>query len=85
MSENKNMIEIHSCVVCSKLFNILTEYDADGKLVSCTVISPAGHRIPDKRYPLVTCNIHTNEEINLAYKKRQSIYAKELNLALGNK
>ena len=85
MSENKNMIEIHSCIVCAKLFNVLAEYDPDGKLVDCSVTSPAGHCIPDERYPLVSCNIHTREEINIAYKKRQSIYAKELSYELENK
>jgi|GEM_PF-5840249 len=32
MSENKNVVKIHGCIVCARLFNILVVYAPDGKL-----------------------------------------------------
>ena len=71
MSENKNVVEIHGCIVCAKLFNVLAVYALDGRLVGCTVTSPGGHIVPDKRRPLVACETHTAKEIG-AYKRWKS-------------
>ena len=43
-SENINVVEMHGCIVCARLFNILVVYTPDGRLVDCTVTSPGGHR-----------------------------------------
>jgi hypothetical protein len=80
MSENKNVSEIHGCIVCAKLFTILAVYTPDGKLVDCTVTSPGGHIVPDKHQPLVACDSHTAEAIESAYKGRQTRVGKESNL-----
>jgi hypothetical protein len=72
MSENKNAVEIHGCLVCAKPFNILAVYTPDGRLVDCTVTSPGGQIVPDKHQPLVACETHTTEEIETAYKRWQS-------------
>jgi hypothetical protein len=77
MSENKNVTEIHGCIVCAKLFNILAVYTPDGKLVDCTVTSPGGHIVPDEHRPLVACDTHTAEKIESVYKGRQSRMGKE--------
>jgi hypothetical protein len=71
MSENKKVVEIHGCIVCARLFNILVVYTLDGKLVDCTVTSPGGHIVSDERRPLVACDTHTAEEI-AAYKRWKS-------------
>jgi hypothetical protein len=76
-SENVNVVEMHGCIVCAKVFNILAVYTPDGKLVGCTVTSPGGHRVTDERHPLVACDIHTAGEIETAYKKWQSAKGKE--------
>ncbi len=68
MSENKNVVEIHGCIVCARLFNVLAVYTPDGNLVDCTVTSPGGHHVMNERHPLVACDTHTGEEIG-AYKK----------------
>ena len=68
-SENKIVDEIHGCIVCAKLFNILVVYTPDGKLLDCTVTSPGGHIVPDKHQPLVACDSHTAEEIASAHKR----------------
>ena len=72
MSENHNVVEIHGCIVCARLFNLLAVYAPDGKLVDCTVTSHGGHRVVDERQPLVACDTHTTEEIETAYKRWQS-------------
>jgi len=76
-SENKIVGEIHGCIVCAKLFNILAVYTPDGKLVDCTVTRPGGHVVPDERRPLVACDTHTAEEVESAYKRWQSVKVKE--------
>jgi hypothetical protein len=72
MSENKNVVEVHGCIVCAKLFNILVVYTQEGKLLDCTVTSPGGHRVPDEQRPLVACDTHNAEEIKSAYKRWKS-------------
>lgn len=68
-SENKTVVEIHGCVVCAKLYNILVVYTPKGKLLDYTVTSPGGHIVPDKSRPLVACDIHTEEEVKSAHKR----------------
>ena len=71
MSENKNAVERHGCIVCARVFNILAVYTPDGRLVDCTVTSPGGHCVPDER-PLVACDTHSVAEIETAYQRWQS-------------
>ena len=78
MSENKNAVEIHGCIVCARLFNVLAVYTPEGKLVECAVTSPGGHCVPNERQPLVACNTHTAEDIESAYKRWLSKNDKEL-------
>ena len=85
MSDNKNAVEIHGCIVCARLFNVLAVYTPDDRLVDCTVTSPGGHCVPNERQPLVTCNTHTTEEIESAYEKWLSRNDKELDDEQENK
>ena len=78
MSENKDVVQIHGCIVCARLFNVLAVYTPEGKLVECAVTSPGGHCVPNERQPLVACNTHTTEEIDSAYKRWLSKNDKEL-------
>jgi hypothetical protein len=75
--ENKNAIEIHGCIVCARVFNLLAVYTPDGRLVDCTVTSPGGHCVPDEHRPLVACDSHTAEEIESAYQRWQSRNSEE--------
>jgi hypothetical protein len=79
MSKNKNVVEVHGCIVCGRTFNILAIYTQDGRLVDCTVTSPGGHRVPDEQHPLVACDTHTAEEIKSAHKRWQAMKSKEPN------
>jgi hypothetical protein len=76
-SENRNAVEMHGCIVCARVFNILSVYSPDGRLVGCAVTSPGGQRVPDEQRPLVACDTHTAGEIETAYKKWQSRNVKE--------
>ena len=78
MSENKPIVEMHGCIVCARIFNILAVHTPDGKLVDCTVTSPGGHCVPDERQPLVACDIHTAGEIETAYKRWKSRELEEI-------
>jgi hypothetical protein len=76
-SENNNAVEIHGCIVCGKQYNILVVYTQEGRLVDCIVTSPGGHRVPDEQRPLVACDTHSAEEIEVAYKRWLSKNGKE--------
>lgn len=71
-SENRNTVEVHGCIVCGRLFNVLVIYNPEGKFLSCTLTSSGGHGIPDEHQPLVACDTHTAGEIDAAYKRWQS-------------
>ena len=75
--ENKNVVEVHGCIVCAKTFNILAVYSLDGRLVDCSVTSAGGHIVKDEQQPLVTCDTHTEEGITTAYIRWQSRHGKE--------
>ncbi len=77
-SVNKNVVEVHGCIVCARTLNILAGYSHEGRLLDCSMTSPGGHRIMDEGRPLVACDIHTAEEIKIAYQKWQSILKKRL-------
>jgi hypothetical protein len=77
MPETKNVVEIHGCIVCARVFNILAVYTPDGKLVDCAVTSPGGRCVLDEGQPLVACETHTAEDIEAAYKRWQSRNDKE--------
>ena len=79
MSENKPIVEVHGCIVCARIFNVLAIYTSDGNLVECIVTSPGGHCVPDETRPLVACDTHTAGEIETAYKKWKSRKVDELN------
>jgi hypothetical protein len=76
--ENKNAVEMHGCIVCARIFNILAVYAPDGRLVDCAVTSPGGHCVLGEGQPLVACDTHTAEEIETSYQRWQSRDGKEL-------
>jgi hypothetical protein len=76
-SENKNVIEVHGCIVCARTFNILAVYTPEGRLVDCIVTSPGAHIVLDEHQPLVACDTHKEEEITTAYIRWQSRHGEE--------
>lgn len=75
-SGKKSVVEMHGCIVCARLFNILAVYTSDDKLVECTVTSYGGHIVPDESNPLVACDTHTVKEIESAHIRWQSTKGK---------
>lgn len=71
MSGNNINAEVHGCIVCAKLFNVLVIYTSDCRMVDCTVTRPSGYRVPDERRLLFACDIHRAEVIENAYKRWQ--------------
>jgi hypothetical protein len=69
MSDNTNRVEQHGCIVCGKLYNLLVVYAPSGKMVDFTVVSPGGRTVPDAVRPLVSCNIHSESEVETALAK----------------
>jgi hypothetical protein len=66
MSDNENVMELHGCIVCGRLYEILVVYDPDNRLVDCLVISPGGRVVPDPERPLVACERHPEEKVKTA-------------------
>jgi hypothetical protein len=77
-SKNKNVVEIHGCIVCARTFNILAVYTPDGRFVDCAVTSFGGYCVSGEGQPLVACDSHTAEEIETAYQRWQSRNSTEL-------
>ena len=77
-TSNSNTVEVHGCIVCAKLFNVLAIYTPSHKLLGCTVTSHGGHIVPDERQPLVACDIHSAEAIETAYQRWKSRNDEEL-------
>jgi hypothetical protein len=69
MSDNTKKAEQHGCIVCGKVYDLLVIYDPSGRMVDCTVTSPGGRRIPDDARPLVTCQSHSQSQIDRALSK----------------
>jgi hypothetical protein len=72
MSENKNVVEMHGCIVCARTFTVLAVYTPDGRLVDCAVTDPGGHCVPGEGQPLVACDTHTMDEIEAAHQRWQA-------------
>ncbi len=69
MSDNKNIVEQHGCIVCGKMHTLLVVYSPSGQKIDCTVTSPGGHCVPDARRPLAACDTHPAAQIEAAYLK----------------
>ena len=64
--ENTDAVEVHGCIVCGKVYNMLVIYGPDGKLIDCAVTSPGGRVVRDIDRPLVACKKHKESEIEAA-------------------
>lgn len=66
MSETKAKGEMHGCIVCGKLYQLLVAYDMSGKYIGSKVMSAGGKEVSVINRPLVACEKHTDEEIERA-------------------
>ncbi len=73
MSETKAKGEMHGCIVCGKLYQLLIAYDSNGKYIGSKVMSAGGKEFKGATRPLVACEKNTEQEIERAV---QRVYGK---------
>jgi len=66
MPETKAKGEMHGCIVCGKLYQLLIAYNSNGKYIGSKVMSAGGKEVKGAKRPLVACDRHTDEEIERA-------------------
>jgi hypothetical protein len=69
MSQTKGKSEVHGCIVCGNLFQLLVAYDAQGKYIGSKVMSAGGREVKGVSRPLVACEKHSDEEIKKAVER----------------
>jgi succinate dehydrogenase/fumarate reductase-like Fe-S protein len=69
MTKTKAKGEMHGCIVCGKLYQLLVVHDAQGKFVGSKVMSAGGKAVQYDKHPLVACEKHTDNEIERAIKR----------------
>ena len=69
MTEKHTKGETHGCIVCGKLYQLYVVSDVQGKFVDCKIMSAGGRLVPHANRPLVACETHTNEQVELAVAK----------------
>ncbi len=66
MSENRNVMERHGCIVDGKAYDVLVVYSPSGKFIDCTVTSPGGHCVKGYGRPIVACDHHSSQAVEAA-------------------
>jgi hypothetical protein len=69
MSENKAKGEMHGCIVCGKLYQLIVVHDANGNYIGSRIMTAGGKEVKGANRPLVACERHTDEEIARAVKR----------------
>ena len=69
MSETKGKGEMHGCIVCGKLYQLIVAYDSNGKYIGSKVMSAGGREVKGVNRPLVACEKHTDQEIGRAVER----------------
>lgn len=66
MSETQGKVEMHGCIVCGKLYQLVVAYDTNGGYIGSKVMSAGGREVKGANRPLVACEKHTDEEVERA-------------------
>jgi hypothetical protein len=69
MSENKAKGEMHGCIVCGTLHQLIVVHDSNGNFIGSKIMSAGGKEVKGMNRPLVACERHTEEEIARAVKR----------------
>ncbi len=72
MSKNTNRVEIHGCIVCGKLHNVLVVRTPGGQMVGYTATDHEASPIPGADPPLIACNTHTADEVKAALARHRT-------------
>jgi len=66
MTDSKAKGEMHGCIVCGKLYQLLVIHDAQGIFMGSKVMTAGGKEVKGFNRPLVACERHTETEIQRA-------------------
>ena len=66
MTEKYTKGEMHGCIVCGKLYQLYVVNDANGRYVDAKIMSAGGKLVSNASRPLVACETHTDEQVELA-------------------
>jgi len=66
MSDTKAKGEMHGCIVCGKLYQLLVAYDEKGSYIGSKVMSAGGREVKGTNRPLVACEKHSDEDVERA-------------------
>jgi hypothetical protein len=66
MSDNRNVMERHGCIVDGTIYDMLVVYTPSGQFLDCKVTSLGGHCLKGHGRPLVACDRHSAKEIDAA-------------------
>ena len=69
MPQKQTKGEMHGCIVCGNLYQLLVVYDSQGRYVDCKVMSAGGKRVPNAQRPLVACVKHSEKESEAAVQR----------------
>jgi len=69
MSNTRAKGELHGCIVCGKLYQLLVAYDSNGKYIGSKVMGAGGREVKGATRPLVACERHSEDEIERAVNK----------------
>jgi succinate dehydrogenase/fumarate reductase-like Fe-S protein len=69
MSDTKAKGEMHGCIVCGKLYQLLIAYDSNGNYIGSKVMSAGGREVTGAGRPLVACETHDNDDVARAVER----------------
>jgi len=70
MARQKNTKgETHGCIVCGKPYQLYVVYDDAGHFVDLQVMGFGGKKVPHDVRPLVSCNHHSEKQIEIAVQR----------------
>lgn len=69
MSESKAKGEMHGCIVCGKLYQLIVVHDSNGNFIGSKIMSAGGKEVKGANRPLVACEGHSDAVIERAVKR----------------
>jgi hypothetical protein len=69
MSDTKAKGEMHGCIVCGKLYQLLIAYDSNGNYIGSKIMSAGGREVTGAGRPLVACETHDNDDVARAVER----------------
>ena len=63
MTESYAKGELHGCIVCGKLYQLLVVHDEQGNYVGSKVMTAGGREVKGFNRPLVACEKHSEVEV----------------------